>query len=93
MARKRFEEQHVNNYTKCLFSVVISNSCPNNEKHEKHEKHRDKITGFPLMQAISSLRRLLERSRRRAFDTLQPVAVAGHALLDGQCGRLVTGSA
>jgi len=87
MARKRFEEQHVNNYTKCLFSVVISNSCPNNEKHI------DKITGFPLMQAISSLRRLLERSRRRAFDTLQPVAVAGHALLDGQCGRLVTGSA
>lgn len=87
MARKRFEEQHVNNYTKCLFSVVISNSCPNNEKH------RDEITGFPLMQAISSLRRLLERSRRRAFDTLQPVAVAGHALLDGQCGRLVTGSA
>lgn len=87
MARKRFEEQHVNNYTKCLFSVVISNSYPNNEKH------RDKITGFPLMQAISSLRRLLERSRRRAFDTLQPVAVAGHALLDGQCGRLVIGSA
>jgi len=87
MARKLPEEQHVNNYTKCLFSVVISNYRPNNEQC------RDIITGFLLVQAISSFRRLFERSRRRAFDTLQPVAVARHALLDGQCGCLVTGSA